>query len=350
MNGMSAETETGVLRPGDEISFADRDELLARLDELAVEVPGRSAGRTIDDREHYVMRGYLAFLAGEDLLPLPVTLRKSAKNQDPPDFVLEWPEGRRESFELTEGSTRDYQQRLTTAARAGDRLVLPIDIATSTREASALWAEILFASFVKKAMALTHGRHSIDHLLIYDITGLGVFSPLADGVPLLRSVIDDWLRRERPSHSFARVSILRDFNLLLDLTGQARLLAADSPFFRFTVRAGDDNERRRRLRELDRFCRVHSIRYLKLFGSARTRDLDEDERGERLRKGFDKDSDVDLLVEFEPGTTVTLLDMARMERELSELIGMSVDLRTAGDLSRYFREEVLREAVALNVR
>lgn len=348
---MSAETEPGVLRPGNAISFANRDELLARLDELTVEVPGRSAGRTIDDREHYVMRGYLAFLAGEDLLPLPVTLRKSAKNQDPPDFVLEWPEGRRETFELTEGSTRSYQQKLTEAARAGDRLVLPIDIATSTREASALWAEILFASFEKKAMALAHGRHSIDHLLIYDITGLGVFSPLADGVPLLRSKIDEWLRRERPSHSFARVSILRDFNLLLDLTGQARLLAADSPFFRFTVRAGDDNDRRRRLRELDRYCREHSIRHLKLFGSARKKDIFEDERGRvRLGKGFDEDSDVDLLVEFEPGTTVTLLDMARMERELGELIGMPVDLRTAGDLSRYFREEVLREAVALNVR
>jgi predicted nucleotidyltransferase len=349
MNGMSAETKAGVLMPGEAVCFADRDDLLDKLDRMDIEVPGRKEGRRREHREHFVMRGYLRFLAGEDLLPLPVTLRKSPPNQDPPDFVLEWPDGRRESFELTEGSTREYQQRLTAAARAGDRLVLPIDISTSTREASALWAEILFSSFREKATALTHGRYSIDHLLIYDITGLGVFSPLADGVPLLRSMIDEWLRRERPTHSFARVSILRDFNLLLDLTGQARLLAADSPCFRFTVRADDDDDRRHRLRELDRYCREHSIRYLKLFGSARKRDLDEDERErESLRRGFDEHSDVDLLVEFEPGTTVTLFDMARMERELGELIGRTVDLRTAGDLSRYFREEVLREAVALN--
>ena len=54
---------------------------------------------------------------------------------------------------------------------------------------------------------------------------------------------------------------------------------------------------------------------------------------------------MDLLVEFEPGATPTLLDMARIEEELSSLVGgRRVDLRTPRDLSRYFREEVLREA------
>jgi hypothetical protein len=52
-------------------------------------------------------------------------------------------------------------------------------------------------------------------------------------------------------------------------------------------------------------------------------------------------------VEFEPGTRITLLDMARMERELGKLTGFKVDLRTAADLSRYFRQEVLQEAVEL---
>ena len=63
---------------------------------------------------------------------------------------------------------------------------------------------------------------------------------------------------------------------------------------------------------------------------------------------FREDSDLDLLVEFEPGARVTLLDMARMERELGELTGFKVDLRTADDLSRYFRREVLQEAVELH--
>ncbi len=79
------------------------------------------------------------------------------------------------------------------------------------------------------------------------------------------------------------------------------------------------------------FCRRHHIRRLALFGSA-------------LRGQLRPDSDIDLLVEFEPGHTPGLLGMARLERELSALLGRKVDLRTPNDLSRYFRDEVLREA------
>lgn len=79
-------------------------------------------------------------------------------------------------------------------------------------------------------------------------------------------------------------------------------------------------------------CRRNGIRRLSLFGS-------------RLKGTFRPDSDVDLLVEFEAGSVPTLLDMARMERELSTLLGgLTVDLRTAEDLSRYFREEVVQQA------
>ena len=57
------------------------------------------------------------------------------------------------------------------------------------------------------------------------------------------------------------------------------------------------------------------------------------------------DSDVDLLVEFEPGATPGLLRLAEIEAVLSELLdGRRVDLRTAQDLSRHFRDQVLREA------
>ena len=82
------------------------------------------------------------------------------------------------------------------------------------------------------------------------------------------------------------------------------------------------------------FCRRHSIRELRLFGSA-------------LRDDFRDDSDVDLLVEFEPSATVGLLGLAKMELELSELVGRKADLRTAGDLSRYFRQDVLDGASVL---
>lgn len=79
------------------------------------------------------------------------------------------------------------------------------------------------------------------------------------------------------------------------------------------------------------FCRTHHIRRLALFGSV-------------LRDDFRPDSDVDVLVEFEPGHPVGLIRLAGIERELSALLGRKVDLNTAGFLSRYFRKQVLSEA------
>jgi len=80
------------------------------------------------------------------------------------------------------------------------------------------------------------------------------------------------------------------------------------------------------------FCARNGIRRLAVFGSA-------------LRDDFTSESDVDLLVEFRPGQNVSLFDMARMEMELEEIVrGHRVDLRTAGDLSRRFRDRVIAEA------
>ena len=76
-------------------------------------------------------------------------------------------------------------------------------------------------------------------------------------------------------------------------------------------------------------CRDNGIRRLAVFGSA-------------LGEDFRLDSDVDLLVEFEPGRTPGMMGLARMQRSLEALLGgtRTVDLRTYGDLSRYFRDEV----------
>jgi len=82
------------------------------------------------------------------------------------------------------------------------------------------------------------------------------------------------------------------------------------------------------------FCRRRHIRRLSLFGSV-------------LRPDFRPDSDVDVLVEFEPGRVVGLIRLAGMERELSGVIGRKVDIRTPADLSRYFRDEVLATAEVL---
>lgn len=52
------------------------------------------------------------------------------------------------------------------------------------------------------------------------------------------------------------------------------------------------------------------------------------------------DSDIDLLVDFEVGRTPGLLQLAVLELELTERLGRQVDLRTPGDLSRHFRDDV----------
>ncbi len=83
---------------------------------------------------------------------------------------------------------------------------------------------------------------------------------------------------------------------------------------------------------IEEFCRIHHIRKLSVFGSY-------------LREDFGPESDIDFLVEFDPEHIPGLLRIAGMERELSELLGgRKVDLRTARDLSKYFRDQVVASA------
>ena len=80
------------------------------------------------------------------------------------------------------------------------------------------------------------------------------------------------------------------------------------------------------------FCREHGIKRLAIFGSA-------------LRDDFGPESDVDVLVEFEPDRIPGLFGLAGMELELSGLFsGRKVDLRTLEDLSPYFRQDVVDAA------
>lgn len=66
--------------------------------------------------------------------------------------------------------------------------------------------------------------------------------------------------------------------------------------------------------------------------------------GSALREDFRDDSDVDVLVEFEPDRTPGLLSLAPMELELGELVGRAIELRTYEDLSRHFRDDVSASA------
>jgi predicted nucleotidyltransferase len=82
--------------------------------------------------------------------------------------------------------------------------------------------------------------------------------------------------------------------------------------------------------ELATFCRRHHIKRLSFFGSV-------------LREDSRSDSDVDVLVEFEPGHTPGW-DIVSIEDELSSILSRKVDMHTRDDLSRYFRDRVVREA------
>ena len=84
------------------------------------------------------------------------------------------------------------------------------------------------------------------------------------------------------------------------------------------------------------FCRRNGVKRLSFFGSI-------------LRDDFTPESDVDMLVEFEPDKRIGLIGFAGLEIELSEILRRKVDLNTAGGLSKYFVDEVLREAVPIYV-
>jgi len=79
--------------------------------------------------------------------------------------------------------------------------------------------------------------------------------------------------------------------------------------------------------------RRYGIRRLAVFGSA-------------LRGELERESDLDILVEFEPGIAVGLRFIT-LQAELSDLFGRRVDLVTAGFLSPHFRSRVVQEAVPL---
>lgn len=85
--------------------------------------------------------------------------------------------------------------------------------------------------------------------------------------------------------------------------------------------------------KLNQVCRNYYVRKLSIFGST-------------LRGEAREDSDLDVLVEFIPGH-VPGFGFVRLQQELSEIFGRQVDLRTPYDLSRYFRDQVLREARAI---
>ena len=86
--------------------------------------------------------------------------------------------------------------------------------------------------------------------------------------------------------------------------------------------------------KLASFCKKYHIEKMSVFGSVLTPD-------------FRPSSDIDFLVEFDKQNTPSLFEIVNMEEELSSIVGRHADLRTAEDLSRFFRDEVVKQALQI---
>jgi len=301
---------------GDSFAAKDAAELRARLDEIDTTVPRRTEGRTAEHRERYCVVHYLRTLERNGLLQLPFKITKGENQQGltelenaASDSVLEGTQIRRPGEALR---GRPY---------AGD-------------EPERLWtAEVLETIEEKTALLPTYQELPDYQLLLYDNTEMGALTEwtVTELPERLAAAIREWRETEPGGERrFSRISVLRDRVLMYDVTGSAFLLPVPpSPSLaklRSLTRLGVSEE------DLQDFSRRHRIRKLGFFGSV----ADKSDR-------FGPRSDVDVLVEFEPGHRIGFIGLAGVELELSELLGRKVDLRTVPDLNRYFREEVVRK-------
>lgn len=331
---------------GDEIRAADAAELRAVLEEVDTTVPDRTDGRRSEHEERYCVVHYLRTLERQGLIEFPIEVAKG----ESPDFRVCMGE-RSFGLEHTNAGSKKFHQATAQLEEApegseleGCRVRKPgedsQDRGAIGDEPEVRWTEEVLQAVERKTERLNekdergcfkYGELPEYDLLLYDHTGaLHLTGWKVDELPgRLAAAIRAW-RDEGPARQreFRRISVLRDRVMMYDVTGEALLLPVPAsptlppllPLSRLAVSEED----------LQAFCRKHNIRKLGFFGSA---------RGDR----FGPESDVDVLVEFEPEQRIGLLGLAGLELELSELLGRKADLRTAPDLSRYFREEVVRE-------
>lgn len=325
---------------GNRLSAASGDELRALLQRLDVSVPKRKEGRRSDHRERYSVVHYLRTVERNGLLEYPFQITKG----ESPDFVIESGPNRF-GLEVTDAGSPEFQRAATELEEAPSGSVLEGRAIRRPGEPlkgepyhgdepERLWTADVLKAVDDKTDQLAGYRQLPDYqLLVYDLSEFRLLTEwTVSELPARLSAAIEKSRRGRPRArpSFSRISVLRDRVLIYDVTGCAHLLPVPPsatlptllPLARLPGLAEED---------LQAFCRRHRIRKLGFFGSIR-----EKER-------FKPDSDVDVLVEFEPERPIGLIGLAELELELSRLIGRKADLRTVPDLSRYFRDEVVRE-------
>lgn len=328
-------------RFGDTLSASDGEELWQRLSEIDASVVTRER----IEMERYTVVHYLRTLARSGLLEYPFAIDKRER----PDCRVRSGE-HVYGLEVTEAGPEEHQAALTRLDRApsgsvlvGEKTVVKPGTALGRKlarrekpfvgdEGTRRWTDDIVKCVDKKTAEKLDDYKAFDedHLLIGDSTPY----PIRWTVTELPGRLAAALKGRYPpaKRKFGRISVLRDRVLMYDVTGLGHLLPVPpskslAPL-RPLTRLGVDEQ------PLADFCRQHQIRKLGFFGSVR------EER-------FGPDSDVDVLVEFEPGQRMGLLRLAGIELELGQLLGRKADLRTVPDLSRYFREEVVREKTDL---
>lgn len=329
---------------GDGFAAASGDELRTLLDQIDVTVPRRTEGRRAEHRERYCIVHYLRTLEHNGLLEFPIQVTKG----ESPDFVIEANSGRF-GLEVTDAGGPAFQRAATDLERSPRDSVLEGTVIRNpgeplqgrpyhSDEPERWWtADVLKAVDAKTGLLVEYRDLPDYQLLIYDLSQFRLLTgwTVSELPSRLAAAIEE-SRRERPGgrRFFSRISVLRDRVLMYDVTGDGHLLpvppsATLPPLLPLTRLPGVSEE------DLQEFCRRHRIRKLGFFGSVR-----EAER-------FGPHSDVDVLVEFDPSHRIGLIGLAGVELELSDLLNRKADLRTVPDLSRYFREEVVREKTDL---
>ena len=329
---------------GDSFAAKDPAELRARLDQLETTVPRRTEGRTSEHRERYCIVHYLRTLERNGLVEFPFKITKG----ESPDFRVETG-CQLFGLEHADAGNEEFQAAVTHWEKAPEgseledhRIRKPGEPSQDPGyigdEPERLWTAEVLTAIQKKAELLPKYEALPDYqLLLYDNTEvLHVTGWSVTELPeRLAAAIHEWRQAEPAGdRSFSRISVLRDRVLMYDVTGSPFLLpvppSPSLPGLRSLTRLGVHEE------VLQAFSRRHRIRKLGFFGSV-SEDSDR----------FGPMSDVDVLVEFEPGHRIGLIGLTGVELELSELLGRKVDLRTVPDLSRYFREEVVRKKTDL---
>jgi hypothetical protein len=198
---------------GDELSFASAGDLIRQLGEIDSSVPRRTEGRKPHHRERYCIVRYLTALARAAILKFPLKVTK----WDPPDFLLEQPDGTVTGLEITEAGTEQVQ-------RAGN-------------EPEQELTRLILTALADKTEKLNRGHYTQAdryELLIYDNSHLPMID-LDVLIPILKPALTEWFHQNPAERAFGSISLLRDSGLLYDCSGASTFYATgDLPDLKLT--------------------------------------------------------------------------------------------------------------------